>query len=212
MEHIEKFRNMPNENQIGFLAPLITMLCIAITTSILPGFDWSSNPLSDLGSWYRTDLGNLQILSAILFNGGLIVTGLLITYFIAWLVKQSNDLPTKIGLLFFAGTALLLAGVGVFSEDFATPHRWTAVLFFFSIPVALSIVGLAWLRLSEVRAVGGVSVLIGFLSILLIVQPWISLSIAVFETIAALIAMGWLWFVNYAQYSGKLSRVLRPLD
>ncbi|MGY5859528.1 MAG: DUF998 domain-containing protein [Candidatus Thorarchaeota archaeon] len=208
MEQVGKFRNMPKENQIGFLAPLIAMICIAISTSILPNFDWASNPLSDLGSWYRTDLGDLQILSAILFNGGLIATGLLIAYFIVWLVKQSNDLPTKIGLILFAGTALLLAGVGVFSEDFPLPHLLTALPFFFSIPIALSVVGLAWLRLSEVRAVGGVSILIGFLSILLIIQPWVPLSIAVFETKAALIATGWLWFINYAQYTGKLSRVL----
>ena len=208
MGQIEKFRNMPRENQIGFLAPLIAMLCIATSTSILQNFDWSSNPLSDLGSWFRTDLGDLQILSAILLNGGLIVTGLLIAYFVVWLIRQSNDLPTKIGLLLFTGTALLLAGVGVFSEDFPLPHLWTAVPFFFSIPIALGILGLVWLRFSEIRIIGVVSILFSLLSILIIVQPWIDLSIAVFETVEALVATGWLWFINYMQYSGKLSRVL----
>ncbi|MGY5870869.1 MAG: DUF998 domain-containing protein [Candidatus Thorarchaeota archaeon] len=208
MEQVQKFRNLPKENQIGFLAPLIAMLCIAIATSILPNFDWSSNPLSDLGSWFRTDLGNLQILSAILFNGGLIVTGLLMAYFTVWLIKQSNDLPTKIGLLLFVGTSLFLAGVGVFSEDFPKPHLWTALPFFFSIPIALGVVGLVWLRFSEMRVIGVVSILFSLLSILIIVQPWIDLSIAVFEIVEALVAMGWLWFINYMQYTGKLSRVL----
>lgn len=203
---------MPRENQVGFLAPLIAMLCIAIATSILPNFDWSSNPLSDLGSWVRTDLGNLQILSAVLFNGGLIVTGVLIAYFTIWLIKQSNDLPTKIGLLPFVGTSLLLAGVGVFSEDFPIPHLLTALPFFLSIPIALGVVGLVWLRFSEMRISGVGSLLFSLLSILLIVQPWIDLSIAVFETLAALIATGWLWFVNYMQYSGKLLRVFTTIE
>lgn len=208
MEQIEKFRNMPKENQIGFLAPLIAFICILFSSSILPNFDWSSNPLSDLGSWYRTDLGDLQILSAVLFNGGLIVTGLLSLYFIVWLIRQSSDIPTKIGLLFFAGTSILLAGVGVFSEDFTGFHYWTAVPFFFSIPIALGVVGVIWLRLPEMRTLGGTSILLSLLSLLIMFQPWITLSIAVFETIEALIAMGWLWFVNYMHYSGKLTRVL----
>ena len=207
MEQLEKFRNIPRENQIGFLAPLITILSIIICTAILPNFDWAANPLSDMGSWFRTDLGSLQILSAILFNGGLIATGLLSAYFMVWLIKQSNDLPTKIGFLFFTGTGLFLAGVGVFSEDFGLPHLWTALPFFLSIPFSLGVPGLVWLRLSEMRIIGVVSILFSLLSILIMFQPWIDLSIAVFETLEALVAMGWIWFVNYMQLKGKFASI-----
>ena len=207
MEQLEKFRNIPRENQIGFLAPLITILSIIICTAILPNFDWAANPLSDMGSWFRTDLGSLQILSAILFNVGLIATGLLSAYFMVWLIKQSNDLPTKIGFLFFTGTGLFLAGVGVFSEDFGLPHLWTALPFFLSIPFSLGVPGLVWLRLSEMRIIGVVSILFSLLSILIMFQPWIDLSIAVFETLEALVAMGWIWFVNYMQLKGKFASI-----
>lgn len=203
---------MQRETKIGFLAPLVTILSIVVATSILPNFDWAVNPLSDLGSWYRTDLGSLQILSAVLFNGGLIVTGVLIAYFMVWLIKQSNDLPTKIGFLFFTGTAMFLAGVGVFSEDFSILHIWTAVPFFFSIPISIGIVGLVWFRLSGMRTIGVVSILFSLLSILIMFQPWIELSIAIFETLEALVAMGWLWFVNYMQYTGNLSQVFISQD
>lgn len=208
MEQVKAFRNMPIENQIGFLAPLVIIINIVLSTSILPGFDWAVNPLSDLGSWFRTDLGDLQILSAILFNGGLIVTGLLVAYVMVWLIKQSNDLPTKIGFFLFTGTSLFLAGVGVFSEDFPLPHLFTALPFFFSIPIALGVVGLVWLRLSEMRVIGVVSILFSILSILIMFQPWIDLSIAVFETLEALVAMGWLWFVNYMHYTGRLTQAI----
>ncbi|MHA1136992.1 MAG: hypothetical protein ACTSSE_10945 [Candidatus Thorarchaeota archaeon] len=50
---------MPRENQIGFLAPLVSFICIAIATSVIPNYDWAVNPLSDLGSWFRTDFRGL---------------------------------------------------------------------------------------------------------------------------------------------------------
>ena len=203
---------MPRENQIGFLAPLVSFICIAIATAILPNYDWAVNPLSDLGSWLRTDLGDLQILSAILFNGGLLVSGLLIAYIMVWLIRQSNDLPTKIGLLLFTGTALLLAGVGVFSEDFPLPHLLTAVPFFLSIPIGTGVVGLAWLRFSEMRTFGIGTILFSLLSILIMFQPWIDLSTAVFEILEAFVVLGWVWYVNYMHDMGRLTQVFIPPD
>ena len=207
MEQVGKFKSIPKENQIGFLAPLVIILAIVIDTAILPNFDWATNPLSDMGSWFRTDLGDLQILSAILFNGGLIVTGLLSAYFTIWMIKQSKDLPTKIGLFLFVGTSLLLAGVGVFSEDFSTPHYYSAVSFFLSIPITFGILGLVWLRLREIRQIGVGSILFALLSLLIMFQPWVTFSIAVVETLEALVVMGWLWFVNYMQYKGKFETI-----
>lgn len=207
MEQIGRFRSIPRVNQIGFIAPLVSFLCIGIATSILPGYDWAVNPLSDLGSWFRTDLGNLQILSAILFNGSLIITGLAIAYVMISFIKQSNDLPTRIGLLLFTATSFLLAGVGVFSEDFHLPHIWTALPFFLSIPIALGVIGLAWLRLPEMRIIGIVAILFSFLSVLIMFQPWIELSTAVIEILEAVVCMGWIWYVNYMQYKGKISSI-----
>ncbi len=193
---------------IGFIGPIISFSCILISTLILSGFDWASNALSDLGSWFRTDLGDLQIMSAILFNGGLIVTGLMILYFIIWLMKQTNDLPSKIALLFFAGSAVLLAGIGVFSEDFSFFHFWTAVPFFFSIPIALGLTGLIWLRLSEMRLSAIILIILSLTSLLIMLQPWMSLSIAVFETLEAIIMMGGLYLINYIHFTGRMRSIL----
>ncbi|MFW9844118.1 MAG: DUF998 domain-containing protein [Candidatus Thorarchaeota archaeon] len=211
MEQVGKFKNIPRVNQIGFLSPFVSFICIAITTSILPGFDWVDNPLSDLGSWFRTDLGEFQILSAILFNGGLIFTGGLAAYVLVCFMKQSSDLPTKIGLLLFTGTSLLLAAVGIFSEDFQLPHGLTAVLFFLSIPIGPGLVGLAWLRFSETRIYGFSSIVFSLISILIMFQPWIEFSIAVFEILEAFVVLGWMLFMNYLHYSGRLAYIF-PLQ
>ncbi|MFW9957998.1 MAG: DUF998 domain-containing protein [Candidatus Odinarchaeota archaeon] len=204
---MDRLRKLPRGNMIGIVGPLISFICILISTLILSGFDWASNALSDLGSWFRTDLGNLQIVSAIVFNGGLIVTGLMIFYFIIWLVKQINDLPSKIVLLFFAGSAILLAGIGVFSEDFSFFHFWTAVPFFFSIPIALGLVGLVWIRLSEMRVPGIVLFILSLMSVLIMFQGWMSLSIAVFETIEAIVMMSGLYLINYIHFTGRMRSI-----
>ncbi|MFW9960909.1 MAG: DUF998 domain-containing protein [Candidatus Thorarchaeota archaeon] len=198
---------MTSGNMIGFIGPLISFSCILLSTSILSGFDWTSNALSDLGSWFRIDLGDLQIVSAILFNGGLIVTGLMILYFIIWLMKQTSDLPSKIAFLFFACSAVLLAGIGVFSEDFSFFHFWTAVPFFLSIPVVLGLTGLAWIRVSEMRMPAIILIILSLTSLVILFQPWISLSIAVFETLEAIVLMAGLYGINYIHLTGRMRSI-----
>ncbi len=209
---IEKLKEIPRGNLIGFIGPVVSFVCIIISTSILTGFDWSVNPLSDLGSWFRTDLGELQIVSAVLFNSGLIITGLMILYFIIWLVKQIGDKPSKGALLLFAGSAILLAGIGIFSEDFPVGHIWTTVPFFLSIPIVLGVAGVVWFRLSEMRVLGAISIILASTSLLIMFQPWITLSTAVFETLEAIVAMFWVWLVNYMHYTGRLSSILNAND
>jgi hypothetical membrane protein len=207
MSDMHKAQKISRGNIIGFIGPIISFVCILISTLVLSGFDWGSNALSDLGSWYRTDLGELQIVSAILFNGGLIVTGLMILYFIIWLLKQTSDLPSKIAFLFFAGSSILLTGIGVFSEDFSLFHFWTAVPFFFSIPIALGVTGLVWLRMSELRAPAIILIILSLTSLLIMFQPWMSISIAVFETLLAIVMMGGIWLINYLHITGRMESI-----
>jgi hypothetical membrane protein len=207
LEQTLEKKGIPRENLIGFLAPLVSLLCILIATTISPNFDWLDNALSDLGSWYRTDLGNFQIFSAILFNGGLILTGLLTIYFTIWMMKRLKDVPIKIGFGIFLGPSLFLIGVGIFSEDFTLAHILSAVFFFFSIPISILIIGLVLLRLREMRIVGFVSILFAVLSLGIIFQPWIILSVAIFETLEALVLLGWIWFVNIMDLRGGFSSI-----
>jgi hypothetical membrane protein len=204
---MNKNRKLQRGNIIGFLGPMVSFVCILVTTSILPGFNWVSNALSDLGSWYRTDLGALQITSAILFNAGLIVTGLSVTYFMVWIIKQLRDASSKVALLFFVVSSILLTGIGIFSEDFALLHYWTAVPFFFSIPIALGITGLVWLRLPKMRAFAVLLIILSLLSLLIMFQPWVTLSTAVFEILEAIVVMSGIWLINIMHIQGRITSV-----
>ncbi|MGY5860797.1 MAG: DUF998 domain-containing protein [Candidatus Thorarchaeota archaeon] len=202
----EKLAGIPRPNLAGFLGPLIGLISIPIAVLLLPGFSWQSNPLSDLGSWFRTDLGNLQILSAVVFNGGLIVGGLLLLYFTVSFFRMLIDWPTKIAMIAFMATCVFLASVGVFSEDFPLPHVLAALGFFLSIPIALGIAGLAWLRFRELRLFAIFTLVLSVVSYLTIFQAWAS--IAIRELAEALIAIGWIWVVNYLHYTGRLSSIV----
>ncbi len=208
MSFFASVKKIPRANILGFLGPIISFSAIAFAILIQPGFDWASNALSDLGSWFRTDLGDYQVLSAIIFNCGLIISGSCILIFILSLVKQIHDTPSKFTILIYAGSAILLIGIGVFSEDFGILHYWTAVPFFLSIPFVIGLTGLVWLRFKEIRDLAIVSILLALGNLILIFQQWIELSIAIFEMLAAFIAMAWLWLVDYFHYHGHLSRIL----
>ena len=213
MSQVETLKNIPKGNLIGFIGPMISFITIAASIAIQPGFSWSDNPLSDLGSWFRTDLGELQIVSAVLFNGGLIITGLMVLYFIIWLIKQIKHTPSKVALSIFACAAILLAGIGIFSEDYHLGHILTAGPFFLIIPIALGAIGVVWLRLSEIRVHGIISIILCTISLLLMYLLSVAaMSTAAFEILEAIVVMGWVWFVNYSHYSGSLSHILDTID
>ncbi len=206
MSFREKLTGIPRPNLAGFLGPLIGLISIPVAALLLPGFSWQSNPLSDLGSWFRTDLGDFQILSAVVFNGGLITGGLLLLYFTVSFFRMLNDWPTKMAMIAFMATCIFLASVGVFSEDFPLPHVLAALGFFLSIPIALGIAGLAWLRFRELRLLAILTLVLSVVSYLTIFQAWASTAIR--ELAEALIAIGWIWVVNYLHYTGRLSSIV----
>lgn len=206
MSFREKIAGIARPNLAGFLGALLGLISIPIAILLLPGFSWQSNPLSDLGSWFRTDLGNLQILSAGIFNGGLIIGGLLMLYFTVSLFRMLNDWPTKLAMIAFMTTCIFLVSVGVFSEDFPLPHVLAALGFFLSIPITLGIAGLAWLRFRELRLLAIFTLVLSVVSYLAIFQEWAS--IAIRELAEALIAIGWIWVVNYLHHTGRLSSIV----
>ena len=206
MSFREKLAGIPKPNLAGFLGPLIGLISIPVAVLLLPGFSWQSNPLSDLGSWFRTDLGNLQILSAVVFNGGLIIGGLLLLYFTVSFFRMLNDWSTKIAMIAFMTTCIFLASVGVFSEEFPLPHVLSALGFFLSIPIALGIAGLAWLRFRELRPFAILTLVLSAVSYLTIFQA--GASVAIRELAEALIAVGWTWVVNCLHYTGRLSGIV----
>jgi len=204
----EKINNMPKYTKIGFFAPLIALSTIAIAILLSPGFDWFTNALSDLGHYTRTDLGPYKLIGAIVFNGGLIVTGILMLIFTIWFLKWTKDISTKIGLIPLLISLVFLIGIGVLSENFPPFHYWVSVGFFLTFPFSMWFIGIGWLRFSNLRLFSAISILLPFISLYLwgdyMLGTPIWSNVAIPEIVTALSAIVWLWLINLMKYQGKL--------
>ena len=74
----KRVAGLPRINLICFIAPIIAILAIVVAILVSPTFNWYTNALSDLGHYTRVDIGPNPRLRALIFNAGLILTGLLI--------------------------------------------------------------------------------------------------------------------------------------
>ena len=207
MSFIEGLKQMPRPVLIGFVGPFIALIGIALSILVSPGFTWEDNPLSDLGNYFETDLGDYQLVSAVAFNGGLIISGILQLYFAIHFFKNLEDWPTKIAIVGFMVICVSMSLVGVFSKNFGFLHQIAAVAYFLAIPITLAIAGIVWLRFSEIRWFAWNSLLFAVINVVVIVQS--SWGVAVREIINALIVTGWIWVVNYLFYQGKLVNLMK---
>ena len=103
----------------GAAAVIVTMTAILLATLVSPAFAWTDNALSDLGVT-GTDAGTGT--TVLLFNGGLIVGGVLGVGFAVALARLRPTWPGRIVAGLFALTMVLMGLVGVF------PSGWGSLI------------------------------------------------------------------------------------
>ena len=134
------------------LAAVVAFGAILTTTTVAPWFSWTENALSDLGHHERA--------TASLFNGGLIVAGLVGAVFPMWLTLDTDGTLRRLGAVTVAVTLVDLALIGVFP----TPHDLhgtVSVVFFVGVTLGLIVWGIGDIR-DDRRLRGGVIAATGF--------------------------------------------------
>lgn len=107
---------------------LVSLAAILSAVFVSPTFTWTGSALSDLGAPGTP--------TALLFNGGLLLTGLVALPFVAWVYRRGLNGLERVGSAVLGLSAVLSALVGVFPTG--TPQHFpVALAFFLSIPVAL---------------------------------------------------------------------------
>lgn len=190
---------------LGIISPLIALTSIAVAIILsLSWFTWEGNALSDLGNY---DNG---LLAAIVFNSGLVLTGLLLLVFSYAFVKTITDLPTKIGMFPFFIALVFLILIGILSENAGSIHYYVSVGFFGSFPFAMWFVGLGLLRFRKLWWFSIVSILLPFFSIYMwvawyggIFPLWAGNAIP--EITTAFTGIGWLWLIWLLYHRSDLS-------
>lgn len=133
----------------AFLAPLVFLVLATIAIVNFSGYNPTVNFLSDLGVHQG---------SALFFNSGLILAGLIAVVLAFSLYKIFDIKYCKIGAFFLAiGNASLML-VGIFTENMTPWHGIFAALFF--ICIALTLISFGW-GLRKINHMSYFSVMMG---------------------------------------------------
>lgn len=124
--------------RFGYVAPVVSVGFVLLSTIVDPKFSWESRSLSSIGEATGTSLlalGSLDQLAWTLFNSGLFLAGFLGVPFLAVLWLEAQGRIERIGVVTMALTLIGSMGVGVSYLDgpYAFIHFPMAALFFFGL-------------------------------------------------------------------------------
>jgi hypothetical membrane protein len=184
----------------GIIAPIIAFVCILTAITSYPTFSWTNNALSDLGV--------VSDLTALLFNFGLFISGVLAFNFSIFGLFNyfRKSWVGKIGSIVFGAATIALIAISVFNENFSPTHYLVSVAFFTLAPIALFILTFGF-WLSHQRGMAAFTVAIGVAAAL----PWILLfifnyvpNVAIPEFLSALVVSIWAMFLGKKMLSPKV--------
>jgi hypothetical membrane protein len=127
----------------GILAPLVAFTFISLAIVYSPQFSWTENALSDLGVQ--------EGVTAILFNYGLIIVGILALVFASGLFASQRMMLGRIGAFILILAALALMAIGVFPENVKPTHYYVSVGFFVLLPISILVLSATFLLMAKVK-------------------------------------------------------------
>ncbi|MFB6308802.1 MAG: DUF998 domain-containing protein [Haloarculaceae archaeon] len=182
----------------GALAPVVAFSGIVAAIAVSPSFSLTRDPLSNLGAVADPAATGL---TRTLFNGGLIVAGLLGVVFCYALWAARENLIETAGVVVFGATMAAMAGVGVFPQG-TELHFWVAVRFYLLLSVSLWVYGAGNYQAGHERR-GVLTLALGVLNLL----TWVAWAttgsltrpgLAIPETVGALVLAVWaLWTARW---------------
>lgn len=145
----------------GIVSPILTLILVGLAISQASWFSWTENALSDLG---------VHDESAMLFNGGLILGGILTVVFAFGVTRFYGDNTVGRGGAFFLLLAgIFLASIGIFPETAPNNiHYIVSVAFFSMLPLSLLMQSAAMLRTSANRILGAFTLAMAITTLV----PW----------------------------------------
>ncbi|MGB9714084.1 MAG: DUF998 domain-containing protein [Candidatus Bathyarchaeales archaeon] len=170
----------------GIITPIVAFSCIALAIAYYPPFSWTNNALSDLGV--------VEGVTSMVFNGGLIVSGILATIFAIGLYNYlGGSTLGKAGSLIFVLDTLALMLIGVFPENIKPTHYYVSVMFFMLFPIAMLVLTAAFLKNANAKMGLFTFLVAAFAAAVWIIQWTVGFgsNVAIPETLSALAASAW---------------------
>jgi len=165
----------------GITAPIVGFSTILTSVFLSPWFRWTENALSDLG---------VEGLSAVIFNSGLVFSGLLLFVFSMSLNHLLTEgVLSRIGRWLFSSSSIDLCLIGIFSENFGFIHFYVSILFFTLLPLSLLLMGASLIKTRPYKKLGYLAVLSGLLAIITWLPRW--RGVAIPEFFSAFMGSSW---------------------
>jgi hypothetical membrane protein len=168
----------------GILLPFVIFTCLGLSIAVSPWFTWTQHALSDLG---------IQQSTAILFNNGIILSGLLTLIFSVGLIKI---LSRKIGAYLLLFSSLALIGIGLFPETVFPLHFFSSASFFVLLTIAFAILGFTIKQNSFERNIGSLALVLALIAMGSAVFLFSLQGIAIVEALACFPAFIWCLIVG----------------
>lgn len=168
----------------GIFLPVVIFSCIWVSIAVSPWFSWTRHALSDLGIVEQ---------SAVFFNNGMILGGILAFIFSLGLMKVVSN---RAGAYLLAGSSVALIGIGVFPETVMHLHFITSASFFALLILALFFIGLTLRQTTVERRMGMTALCFGILGVSAIVVLFPFEYIALIEAFCCFPAFVWCLFVG----------------
>jgi hypothetical membrane protein len=172
----------------GIISPILTFIFIGLAISQASlWFSWTGNALSDLGVHEE---------SALLFNSGLVVGGILNIVFAFGVMRfYQNQTIGRYGTFFLVLAGIFLASIGIFPETAPNNmHYLVSVAFFAAFPVSLLIQSAALLSTPAHKRLAAFTIIMAITAIV----PWAIWlplkpyrGVAIPELVSALAAATW---------------------
>lgn len=161
------------------MLPFVVFATLGFSIALSPWFTWTQHAISDLG---------IQQSTAVIFNNGIILGGILALIFSLGLMKI---LSKKIGAYLLFLSALALIGIGLFPETIFTLHFLTSASFFIFLAVALLFIGLTSKKNIFERRIGSLALVFAFVAIGSSVFVFHLEGIAIIEALSCFPAFIW---------------------
>ena len=148
----------------GIASQAIGLVSLLIAVSMSPWFSWTENYLSVLGVKGST---------TILFNYGLILTGVLSSIFAVGLGRSllSGRLLGQLGMGSLILSSAALSIMGIFPRTIGMTHNCASLAFFLFISLAIFLIGIKLITLSQ-KTWGMLSLTIAILINVFQLVPW----------------------------------------
>lgn len=166
---------------VGILGATVAYLFIAVSIAVNPWFNFYNNALSDLGNTLK--LGS----TALVFDAGLILSGLLETSFAILVSRLRSSWKNLIWTVPLSVAGADLALVGFFNESWGRIHFLVSVTLFVSMIVTMLLYSyVSWTLGTPV--IGALALVFGISSAVVWFVQWPWKGVAIQETLSS--AMG----------------------